>query len=336
MTVEQGARIIVEQWLRARPEQVLHFITDETKLTEAEAFRKASENVGAVPKISILSSEDIQSGDCLEGIKQVMSYADAIIGATNYSFITTDAVRYALKRGSRFLSLPLSTNDGSSLLENEFLRMPPGKAGRIGRPMLPRLRLGREVRVTTDAGTNLHLSIRGRAPGLFNGIAAGPGACSSASFEVFIPPVETVTEGTVVLDGSMGYIGLVSEPLKLTFSGGMLTDIPDTPSGRRLRAFMESFGDPRIYCAAELGIGLNTCSMCRGSSYIEDESSYGTFHIGFGRNLALGGSHDAAGHFDIVTHAPTIAVDGFVIMDHGKALRGPYPVNSRRMTAGSL
>jgi len=50
---------------------------------------------------------------------------------------------------------------------------------------------------------------------------------------------------------------------------------------------------------------------------IEDESAYGTFHIGFGRNLSLGGAHDAAGHFDIVIHDPTITSDGTVIMRNG-------------------
>ena len=51
----------------------------------------------------------------------------------------------------------------------------------------------------------------------------------------------------------------------------------------------------------------------------EDESAFGTFHIGFGRNLALGGSHNACGHFDLVTHNPTIIVDDKVIMNKGHA-----------------
>ena len=48
------------------------------------------------------------------------------------------------------------------------------------------------------------------------------------------------------------------------------------------------------------------------------ESTYGTFHIGFGRNIALGGVQDASGHYDLVTHAPCIYVDNRMIMDHGQ------------------
>ena len=115
----------------------------------------------------------------------------------------------------------------------------------------------------------------------------------------------------------MGYIGLVERPLELGFENGRLTYIEPTPDGDRLRRFLESFDDPKMYRAAELGIGLNRLSRCRGASYIADESAFGTFHIGFGRNLALGGDHDAAGHFDIVVHNPTIFTGESVIMKNG-------------------
>ena len=183
--------------------------------------------------------------------------------------------------------------------------------------MLRCLRGGDTVHITTKLGTDITFGIRGRNPGLFNGVTTRPGSCASASFEVYIPPEEDQTNGRVILDGSMGYIGLVERPLELGFENGCLTYIDHTPDGDRLRRFLESFGDPEMYCAAELGIGLNRMSQCRGASYIEDESAFGTFHIGFGRNLALGGNHNAAGHFDIVVHNPTILTGESVIMKNG-------------------
>ena len=60
MKLEQGARIIVEDWIHAQPEDVLHFITDETKLREAEAFVKAAQSCGAIPKVTVLPSQSIQ------------------------------------------------------------------------------------------------------------------------------------------------------------------------------------------------------------------------------------------------------------------------------------
>ena len=319
MRIEQGARIIVENWIHAQPEDVIHFITDETKLREAEAFTYAAQQIGAIPKLTVLPSDSVQAGDSIEEMRNIMSYATAIVGATNYSFITTNAVDYALHHGARFLSLPLSTNDGSSLLEQDFIKMDPNVAARMGRPMLRCLRSSDTVHITTKLGTDITFSVKGREPGIFNGVTARAGVCASASFEVYIPPVETETNGRVILDGSMGYIGLVQKPLELGFEKGYLTYIAPTPDGQKLRAFLEDFGDPEMYCAAELGIGLNQISRCRGASYIEDESAYGTFHIGFGRNLALGGDHNAAGHFDIVVHNPTIITGESVLMKDGES-----------------
>ena len=319
MRIEQGARIIVENWIHAQPEDVIHFITDETKLREAEAFVHATRRIGAIPKLTVLPSDSVQAGDSIEEMRHIMSYATAIVGATNYSFITTNAVDYALRHGARFLSLPLSTNNGASLLEQDFIKMDPRAAARMGRPMLRCLRRSDTVHITTKLGTDIRFGIAHRKPGLFNGVTARAGICASASFEVYIPPVETETQGRVVLDGSMGYIGLVRKPLELGFEKGYLTYIEPTEDGRRLKAFLEDFGDPEMYCAAELGIGLNRLARCRGSSYIEDESAYRTFHIGFGRNLALGGDHDAAGHCDIVVHNPTIITGESVLMMDGES-----------------
>ena len=89
-------------------------------------------------------------------------------------------------------------------------------------------------------------------------------------------------------------------------------------SGKILKDYLESFDDARMYYGAEFGIGLNSKSRCKGDCYIEDESAYGTFHIGLGRNFALGGQHDASGHFDLVTHNADIYFDNRHIVDKGK------------------
>lgn len=321
MLMEEGARIIIEDWLHITKDDYIYIVTDETKRKEAAAFRQVIERIGARYTITELCSHEIQKGEVIESLKTEMAKANAIVGATNYSFITTDAVYYALSRGAQFLSFPMSTNDGSSILEHHFLKMDPDISTMIGMPMYWELRKANRIHVTTELGTDLYFDITDRFPGIFHGSLWEIGKCSSSSFEIYIPPVEYKTSGKLVLDGSMGYIGLVEKPLEIILENGYIKSIEDTNDGQRLKDYLESFHDLEMYCAAEFGIGLNTLSKCQGKSYIEDESAYGTFHIGFGRNLALGGSHNAAGHFDLVTHNPTIVVGDKVIMKNGKATR---------------
>ena len=317
MDIEKGAVIIVDDWLQAKAEEVLHFITDENHVAEAKAFEQAALNRGAVPKITYLKSDDIQSGEVLEELRNIMSYADAVVGATDYSFVTTNAVQYARQRGVRFISIPMHTNDGRSLFSYEFMGMSPKQSMRMGRPLIKALNRAGKIRVSTQTGTDITFGKDGRTAGLFNGVASKRRSFGSASFEVYVPIEETKTDGTIVLDGSLGYLGLVNHPVLLRFEKGYLTYIEKTEDGKRLSEYLESFEDPEMYCAAEFGIGLNRKSQCRGFAYIEDESAYGTFHVGMGRNLALGGSHEADGHFDMVTHDPDIWADDVQIMAKG-------------------
>ena len=111
----------------------------------------------------------------------------------------------------------------------------------------------------------------------------------------------------------------MKSPIKITFENGKLIDAVSNDEGAdKLINYIKSFNDDKMFKPGEFGIGLNKCSKCRGVCYIEDESVYGTFHIGMGRNITLGGTQDACGHFDIVTHSPTIYVDDIFIMKDGE------------------
>lgn len=280
-------------------------------------MRNQAESAGGSPVVIVVSSASPQSGEPFDDRFGVLLQADAIIGATHHSIMTTRAIRDAVAVGARFLSIPLSTNDGISLLATDFISMDIEESGRMGALIARHFTGASAVRVRTGLGTDLSLSVGGRNGHIFKGLCDRPGISTSSSFEYSISVVEDRTEGVLVLDGSMGYIGLVDEPVALRFERGSLVSIQDNASGRRLREYLATFHDPRMHVAGEFGIGLNTTARCAGRSYIEDESAYGTFHIGLGRNIALGGVHYANGHFDLVAHRPDIEVDGVRIMRSG-------------------
>ena len=318
MDIATGVSIILNRWLSVRRGELILLVTDEAHTREAEAFDRWARGADAVLKTLMLPRGAVQDGGVIEEAAPLLKSANAIIGATDFSFITTRAVAEAVQAGARFLSLPLSCRDGTSLLENDFIGMDPAWTKHAGSRLLRHLNRADEIHVTTRAGTDLLFRKRGRQGGLYCGQAERRGIVSSASFEVYVPIEEHKTEGRLVLDGSFGYLGLVSRPLAVKFREGRLICPRDTEDGRRLLDYMDAFRSPNMYQAAEFGIGLNTISRCRGVSYIEDESAYRTFHIGMGRNITLGGQQEAAGHFDIVTHRPTIEAGGTVLMRDGK------------------
>lgn len=317
MHIETGVSIIMNRWLEAERDELILFVTDEAHQREAEAVDRWARSSDAVVKTIMLNSADVQEGMVIEELEEQFCRANVIIGATDNSFITSPAVKHATEKGVRFLSLPLSCTDGTSLLENDFIAMDCRWAAKMGKKLIRALRRCKTVHITTELGTDLTFQIAGRKPGLYNGMTNRPGQVSSTSFEVYVAPLEHETEGKLVLDASLGYIGTPDEPIHIEFHEGRLHILDDHKDAIRLRDYINSFEDDTMWINGELGIGLNALSKCRGVSYIEDESTYGTFHIGMGRNITLGGIQHAAGHFDIVTYRPTIWAGDTCIMKDG-------------------
>ncbi len=319
INIDKGVSIILHDWLNVHKDEMIHFITDETHLREAEAIERWAYGADAALKTTILNSQLVQKGDVIEAMTDIFCKEDVIIGATDFSFITTNAIKTAVKKGARFLSLPLSCSDGTSLLENDFIQMDPAVTYRDARKIIGAMKGKKTVHITTKKGTDLYFDIEGRNPGYFNGKAARKGLIGSSSFEVFVAPNEDKTRGVLYLDASFGYIGLVENTVRIVFEKGKLVSAESKGNdATKLLNYIASFNSENMYRPGELGIGLNRISKTRGISYIEDESAFHTFHIGMGRNKGLGGKQEAAGHFDIVTNDPTITAGNEIIMKDGQ------------------
>lgn len=323
--MERGARIIIFDWMKIKPWDKLLIVTTKKYLPEARMLRKYA--FGRAYSVNSLVVEDTgpHVGVFFDTNEEVFDPYTAVIAATEYSLVTTKAARRAIQKRKKFLSLPLSTNDGRSMLAYDFLTMDTKKSRLMAKMIMKYLRHCSVIHVTTPAGTDLTLGKEGRNPGFFNGVVSDGRGYSSASIEVYVPVEETKTEGIMVLDGSLGYIGRAEEPTRILFQKGRIAEIEDTATGKKLRDYMKSYRDPEIYVAGEFGIGLNSCARCLGNCYIEDESAYGTFHIGLGRNIALGGIQNAKGHFDLVCMEPDIYADNRQIIKQGKIIV-PEPV----------
>ena len=316
--LSRGAKIVVDQWLQIDPKESLLIVTSEKHRNEAEEIRNHAQLRDAEVEMMVFEDQPGQVGHYFDQHETAFDGYDVVLGATTHSLVTTRAVKRAIERGSRFLSLPLSTNDGRSMLEYEFLLMDTNESWQMAQYLATMLNESPTIRVTTKAGTDLTFYKNGREAKGFNGSTKLCNGYASSSFEVYVAVEETKTEGVAYADASLGYIGLTDEPVKLTLSEGRIIEIQENVTGLKLKEYMESFADDRMYVAGEFGIGLNRYSNCRGNCYIEDESVYGTFHIGFGRNIALGGVQEAKAHFDIVFHKPDIYAGDKLVMREGE------------------
>lgn len=292
-------------------------VTTPNHYYEAEALRASAEEKKALVKIEVVEDSGRQVGVYFDENEKAFDGFQAIIGACEYSLVTTRATKRAIHQGKRFLSLPLSTNNGMSMLCFDFITMDTEISRLRAGVIMNFIENSSIIRITTALGSDMVFGMKDRKPGFFNGCVEDGGGFSSASIEIYIPIEEDKTNGTLILDGSYGYIGRVLNPFRIEFKDGRIVKIEDNEDGDKLKHYIEGYHDPEMYVASEFGIGLNSKSRCFGDCYIEDESSFGTFHIGFGRNIALGGKHEASGHYDLVVHKPDIYFDNVKIMERG-------------------
>ena len=91
-----------------------HMTPENNQLYIDEIKRLKEKYQGRIDVLLGLEYE-MYSGTSAEGY-------DYVIGATDYSLVTTIAAKTAIKNGVGFLSLPLHTNDDRSMLEYKFMQ----------------------------------------------------------------------------------------------------------------------------------------------------------------------------------------------------------------------
>ena len=201
--IQHGADVIIRDWVRLRAGERILIVSSQKYAVEVAAMQQAAQAVGSVADVLMLDDLHEQVGQYFDDREDAFDPYNAVIGAAEYSLITTRAVKRVIARRNRFLSLPLSTRNGQSLLSYDFLNMSLPKSRIMASIIMACYQNASHIHVTTELGTNLDFNIEGRVPGFFNGCCHDGKGLSSASVEVYVAPVESDTNGTLILDGSM-------------------------------------------------------------------------------------------------------------------------------------
>lgn len=176
----------------------------------------------------------------------------------------------------------------------------------------------KSVRLTTRAGTDVSFSIEGRD--FADDITIGPGHMGNLpAGEMWCAPVEESMNGTIVVDGSIGDLGQVKEPLVIRVKDGFIVGLESRDKALVKRVEELVSVDREASLAGEFGIGLNPKAMLTGN-LLEDEKVGGTLHIAFGANEDMpGGRNKSRTHRDFLFKAPSIIADGGeIIMKDGE------------------
>ncbi len=309
----KGARTLVDVCTGIRAGESVLIVTDMVKTPIARVIAGAAVERGAETMLAVMQPRARAGQEPPKAIAEAMKHADVVLIPVSYSVTHTHAVKEAAAAGARIIVLTEFTEEMliSGGLEADFRALKP-----ICQRVAERFAKGAAARITTPAGTDLRMDIRGRPGNALYCIVESGQFSPVPNVEANVSPVEGTAQGRIVVDASIPYlgIGLIEQPITVEVRDGFITGITGGRQAEILRHDLESHGDRNSFNIAELGVGLNPrCRMI--GLMLEDEGVQGSAHIGVGTNITLGGRVKAPCHYDLLVWMPRIEVDGEVIIE---------------------
>ena len=251
-----------------------------------------------------------------------LAASDLVIDCTVEGLLHSPELGQVLAGGARVLMI---SNEHPEVLE------------RIGwEPDMPRrVELGYQwlssaslMRVTSAAGTDLSVQLKGAAAAGSTGLTSGPGSIAHwpGGLVAAFPAAHTVN-GTVVLapgDMNLTFNTLIQSPVVLHIADDHIERIEgDGVDAILFRSYLAAFGDRESYATSHVGWGMNQLARWDSSQLYDRRETWGTearvyagnFVYSTGANELAG--RFTAGHFDLPMRNCTIARDGEVVVAEG-------------------
>ncbi len=310
--IDHAVTTVIEDCMAVREGEQALVVCNPSTLGLGERLRGAAGRAGADAMLAMMAERSTHGTEPPAAIGAAMKASEVVLCPTAQSLSHTAARREACEAGARIGTLPHVTED----ILGRVMLADMGELKRRGRAVAEILTNAEEVRITCENGSNLRLSLAGRTAISDDGDLSASGAFGNLPCgEGFISPLHTEGDGTLVVDGSMGSLGLPPEPSTFTVEGGTLTEASGE-HGARFLELLRGAGEGGTFLA-ELGIGTNECATLTGN-LIEDEKILGTCHVAFGASAGIGGEIQVPIHEDVVVMKPTVEADGRALIREGE------------------
>ena len=298
--------------LAVKPTEDVLIITDDSRLTIGTALYEGAKELGCEALLMVMKERELSGEEPPRTVAEAMKAADVVICPTAKSLTHTNAKIEAQKTGTRVATMPGITDE---MLLTGAMTADYEQVEQFTLRLTEMLSRADSATIQKD-GHTLTLDLKGRRGVASTGVFRHKGNSGNLpSGEAYIAPVENGSNGSVVVDGSFGDIGLLGSPIQLTVRDGKLVDIQGQDADK-LSVLRESEANATL---CELGIGANYAARLRGI-LLEDEKAYHTIHVAFGTNDDFGGTNKATCHMDGIIKNPTLYLDDVLVMRDGEYL----------------
>jgi len=316
----QIAKLITDVCLEIAPGENVLCITDgEEKMDVITLIAAECKMRGAETAVILLEPRKQHYHEPPRSIAHAMREADVVITMAYGELMHTKARKEACAAGVKYAAIGGVTKE--YLIKLNLTREDLIEVRALTERIAQRLTAASTARLTTQAGTDLSMSLEGR-----NGVTLLPFGqrgtfCMVPAYaEAPCAPIEDSVEGVAVIDGTMvgaaNFEGLVEEPFEVHFKKGRIVRISGGKDARRLESLLNTL-EEEAKTFAELGVNSNHKLPKRLVGTRADNAIAGHVHIGLGRNDHIGGKSVAETHLDLLLTWATLLLDGKPILENG-------------------
>jgi 2,5-dihydroxypyridine 5,6-dioxygenase len=256
----------------------------------------------------------------------------ALAALTSATFVVDCTVEGLLH--SRELRPILAAGTRVLMISNEhpefFERLPHDEdmANRVGAGY-DMLCAAREMRVTSEAGTDLIVNLADGFKAGSTGVTAGPGSIAHwPGGLVLVFPARHRVHGTVVLapgDLNLTFKDYVRDTITLVIDDDVVVEVAgDGVDAGIMRSYMAAFHDPDAYATSHVGWGMNPAARWDYLQLYDRAQHNGTEARAFEGNFmfSTGANENAERftrcHFDLPMRDCSVSLDGVAVVDAGR------------------
>jgi 2,5-dihydroxypyridine 5,6-dioxygenase len=258
-----------------------------------------------------------------------------VVGALAASTLVVDCTVEGLMHAPE---LPAILKGGARVLyvSNEhpeaLARLVPGDALEpLVKDHVKRLRAARTMRVSSEAGTDLSVSLAGATCGGNWGYTTRPGTMTHwpGGLALAFPSAASVN-GTLVLaegDVNLTFKRYIERPITLRIEDDYVTRIEGAGVDAELmRSYIAGWDEPDAYAVSHVGYGLNAAARWDSMALYDKRDFNGTELRAFAGNFLYStGANEVAGrhtrgHFDLPLRRCTVELDGLAVVLAGKVV----------------
>jgi 2,5-dihydroxypyridine 5,6-dioxygenase len=293
-----------------------------------ESFFASALALGVEPILAVFPQRRVMLQEPMRSALELMKASTMVVDCATDAWLYTKGLNAILDGGGRVLQVLAEEPSLARMTPTTGLVRRAEAAARM-------FEQAKEVRIESDAGTNIVADCHGRPGWGQDGVVRKPKDWDSAATAIYaVAPLEDRMHGTMVLEPG-DFIWTFPEPMHLrervtlTVDGGRLVKIDGGDQALRLERWLRSFDDPNSYVIAHTGFGGDPrASLDRAQ---EVESLEGGINIAFGGNLfrGLGGKTRAKSHVDIVVMRQSMFLDDELVVKDGKIVHPKLKVPAR-------